>query len=307
MKRHQTSASIRASIRATFQEGVHSPISSAQIFALLYCRLSKGRHRLSARLWSALLPLLFWSLDILLWIPGLETEIYKNDALVAFRFLICAGSLTVLGARMFTVVEAAILCFTLSAYMAAMILSFCFGPIRWRVLHSVGITQLVIASFMFLCWCAKTLRVAVGNECTVSNIAHKIQLGTLSQNSTQDAHFDAMQQVARNALPKDKRKERGTQGGAYWPLDMFSWMKMVAIAINCLDNVMFAAYMPRALLPIFVLLEAFELLALILLTVNETQVEPVLFAELLKISESGNEDFGAPGSYSSISLEDGYI
>lgn len=95
-----------------------------------------------------------------------------------------------------------------------------------------------------------------------------------------------MKQVSKRYRVKDDSAVmRGMCGAGYWRFGWKAYLR-AGFSLSVLISSIFVYIWNEGVAPTFVLLEATELFALFLFILNETQVEPVLFIELLLISEA---------------------
>lgn len=275
-------------LRASASEGtMGEPRENDEVFALLYAQLSKGQHRLSGRLYQEALPLLFGLIDLLLSSGNnLTDQIMRSDALVALRLLVCAGSVVVLGARPLSILESLLLFVCFSVYLAAM------ACISGRhedslFMNAGGLARLALLAAFAPFTVLNVWQAARSTQRKLSNVANRILDGTLSDSPALLAYFNDMKQVAkRHRATDDSTKMRGMSGAGYWSLGWRASVRGVFSFAISISSVFLSSSIDKPILPVFVLLEAFELFSLFLFILNETQVEPVLLIELLNISEA---------------------
>lgn len=88
----------------------------------------------------------------------------------------------------------------------------------------------------------------------------------------------------RHRLTGRSEEMWGMRGGRSWCLGKNTWVRG-EFSLSILISSLFVPYNDRGIVPAFVFLEAVEIIVLFPFILNETQVEPVLFIELLNISE----------------------
>lgn len=256
-------------------------------FARLFEELSQGRHRLSGRLYPNMLPLLIWAIDLVVqWppYPQFEMEVLSSGALTTFRFLMTTSSLIVLGARAFTIIETFVLIFLLSGYISSIVSVHYYVRISHATALAFGRLHIAVIGVAILAGVQQLYQAGRGDGCNVSDIAFKITQGTLDENRRQMRHMAAMrEQVKMSNL--EGEIPRGTTGGSYWKLDAWSSLTIGISAFIFAENIVYSSVIGSELLPLFAILETCELMALVLFLFNDSQVQPVLFLELLKLAQ----------------------
>lgn len=269
------------SIRAQILQTARRPCSPDEIVSKLYMRLSKGRHRRIGRLYSHVYIIFTWIFDVVSFLPSSGVALLTSDAVSAFRLSIAAGSLTVLGARPLTVLEAIILLSALAIY----IFSIAFVP-SLPDSRGVSLTILVLRSALVLSGVVRAFYLAFrqrqGDGTHLSDICLAIAKRTYGPLKPQHARMKHM----RASLWREG-DTRGTHGGRYWPLQGL-WFDVCICALLLISNIGTLGDDLRGQLPAILITEAADFISILLLFLNDTQVEPTLFTELLKIADGGN-------------------
>lgn len=269
-------------LRLQVEQSVGKTCTPNEIFAHLYIRLAKGRHRRLGRLFTHIYIFFTWSLDLLV-LSSIVISLLSSDAVSGIRLLIAVGSLTVLGARPLTILETLCILLTLTAYLLTLSLVPNFVTslvLYWTHMGlrctAVLVGVVVTSFFVYRDWkCGGT---------HISNIANAILKKSIDENVHQTARLARM----RNIL--SSRGDLHRSGNApYWHVGR-SWVYIAVTAIMFATNILNVKESLHEQLPSFLVTEAADFISLVLLFFNDTQVEPTLLLELLMVADSGDPE-----------------
>lgn len=287
--REEVSAELRAS-------GV--PVTPENIFGRLYVSMAKGRQSTINRLLPSINVLSLLLLDLLSF-SNITTGVWTSDAHLAFRLMLASGSLAVLGARSLSVCEmmGAVLCCGL--YVASLVTVGSLNkPVSLREPLLIARGVLLGIDLFFLM--AAAYHLSTGKDEHISSIARRIDTGNFPDRATdsQSERFKKMLLWVKNVRMKDTVcniwRYQGSSHGKlphklssrwwYWRPRTFEtfelFLTIFVLSTNGLsfNNVKDSAY------PIFITLEIAEVVNIFMLLVNDTQVEPQLFLEILDVA-----------------------
>lgn len=260
---------------------ITSASDEMQNFSQIYAHFAKGRHRRISRVYQSLFYLFLFSFDTLVQQDQLDPS---DGGIMALRSVLYSGLFSVWGARPFSLRESLLLvscvifhlCVT-SVFLAGVVGD---GIAVARFAYTVRVLRLAV----FLLFAGVDLfKLCVsfrGDGTHVSEISYAIQKARLRSESRQDCRLRWMVSMCENA----ENSRRGTKAGPYWGLNASSILQICALSFEFLTNGIAWGPSPVSAIPPVLLLEAFELVATVLILVNDTQVEPTLFAHMLKIA-----------------------
>lgn len=269
--------------------GTHPvPHTIHHIFSRLYISLSKGRHRRLQRVFSFLFYLFLFSIDILDTIPTTQLPYEtSSDVIDAFRLTVYWGSTTVLGARPFSFMEAIAAALICILYAISIIL-FAGRP---RVLNGtprivVFVIRVTLASFVVLIDAWDLFQCFRSESNGIASMANAIRKKPHKLNFHQEDRFNQM----RNIMYEETRCTTNSSHCRektlvkYWRVNLFRDV-IVPIMFLATNGLMWGA-IDTEYVPQIVVVETFETFAWIMFVVNESQVEPRLLIELLRVSQS---------------------
>lgn len=258
-----------------------SATSLQDVFSELYVSLSKGRHRRISRIYGGLYVLFIVFLDVSDF--GLGIDLLYSEALLALRVVIYFGSFTVLGARAFTFLENVVVC-GLAVGNAGLLLAFGFGwiSISTRTVLILNIVRMVYSGITIL---SVGFEICVALKCSgndIAQIANVIRTKRFIEGTTQADRFNSMEQMCTS----EPGSTRGKTGGLYWTPSWHQAINIVMLFIISVTNGPTWGGVGFDRVPTIVVIESLEFLSSVLFFVNETQVEPTLFFELMKLSKT---------------------
>lgn len=253
------------------------------VFANSVITLSKGRHTRFGRLYSHIYLAFTVSIDLIVF--AFDTDvILTSDVVIAFRLLIYSGALSVMGAYQF---RRSTYCFIFGPPTLFAVLVITDGIVSapkpsWAHLVPTVLLWISIAWDAFLA--VKSIGPAfTQDESDMFSITDRILKGK-SVTESQQKYMDG---ILKDADIFKTRK------GKYWRISLFTWFKhalhlLVGFAIILYD-------ISPSQRPYVFVLDTFEMLAETLFIINDTQVAPTLFEELLnrvhrQIKASANQD-----------------
>lgn len=252
-------------------------------FSEIYISFSKGRHRKFSRVYYSLYLIFIISIDVMSGLLGVDFS--TSEALLALRVMVYFGSFTVLGARPLIFAETLFI-IVLAALNAGNILVFGFG---WFVVSEkassyvywtlTGIRYITLPTALIV----SLVDIAVGLCCSsthISQIANSIRTGRFSSNKRQVRRFNDMNEKVMS----DEANKQGTKNGPYWRLGALDVIDLLALFFFTFTNGLAWGRVNKNIIPTLVVIETLELVSTALYTINETQVEPALFAKILSLA-----------------------
>lgn len=277
---------LRAEVRDKGPEGIRNEIhgsvdqecTSNEVFAKLYMRLSKGRHRHMATLYFRFFMISTFVIGELSFLQ-IGEAMMSSDTLIAFRIAIAVGSLTVLGARPLSKRELLVLVLALVGYILAIVLCpFYMRSYGFWLAHTIGFFVLT-GCIIFLEICLEFCRYRDGGT-HLADICSDISKRKYRVLAKQDKRMQHMRTVM-----KTEGGLRGTKNGRYWSFDWVSWVYVIVYVISMASNLGVMHDLFPNEKPDFVIIQATDFRSFTLLMINSTQVEPTLMIELLQIAD----------------------
>lgn len=269
-------------------------------FASIYIMFAKGRHRLSSRIYGPCFFVFVLSLDLLG--IGDGVKMIGSDALLALRVLLYFGLFSVWGARPFSTMECILFALLLLVH-GVIITIFSIGIFPndggWLgVLRVVEyIRRGIIITAMLLIFYTFVLNYR-GRGTHISDIASAILKGRLRAGSRQYRRYIMMRELSKS----QDIAHRGTVKGAYWKLSRWDRLEMSVVLFFFITNGMVWGKVDGGYVPALIIVETLELVSMVLFYVNKTQVEPMLFIQLLRISEIPSRRAGSAEPFATSSV-----
>lgn len=207
---------------------------------------------------------------------GLSFE--DSEALTAFRVLIIFGSFTVWGAFPFNTRESIVLLFFSLLYSGSLLVFGCgWVEIPNKAQLALALVRFVLLGFSFLNLVYEGIRAWRSSDESISSVANILLAVSKGGN-----------QKLSDGQRKRLSEMRSTTGppGRYWAMDKKQLFYALSTLYFCLTNGMVWGKDTRHNLPINVIVEPLELISNVLFMVQDTQVEPLLFKELVQANAS---------------------
>lgn len=287
----QTSRSIAKQIRDGLDEEIDGPrtsVSSTLIFARLYERLSKGRHRFVGRLFSNLAKLSLWGLQVVETFEEPYLQMLNSDVLISFYLLLGVGSITVLGAFRPNKVEGIlIICSILLATTVSIVLRATVHDTSPESNYDIAVT-----AFAYLRYVCVLLGVLVAaydlfvsitkREAHISNIVSCI----LHQDRMTKSHVERLEAM-RAAVESGRSEYYETKSNWKWRgnRNFKFWFDVVLFLGTSVEGALYSVLLSTELLPAFFALETSSYMFFLLLLINDNYIENELLFKLVKISE----------------------
>lgn len=275
-------------LRQEIVEQIGRPCSNDEIFATLYLNICKGRNRFVKRMFPNVLLFSMWVLDVAT-LSDAFMVLYTSDAFTAFRLMISVGALSVLGAFRLSIYEGAFLTLGWVAY----IFSFSFLSLREKgstfviAVNVFRSTLMGVASVFLL---AKIAFQGKGEDKHLSSILNSISSGKLSKNRRQSKRLQVMRAwIKRLDSEKNVEEIQTSSFSKYWHPKELCYELIVTVLLLCTNGMSWNLTSHEPLFWLVVVLESSDYLLFVLLFINDSQVEPELFLQLLRISDSGPE------------------
>eukprot|EP00177_Eucheuma_denticulatum_P001743 GFKZ01003132.1.p1 GENE.GFKZ01003132.1~~GFKZ01003132.1.p1 ORF type:complete len:352 (-),score=30.15 GFKZ01003132.1:610-1665(-) len=257
--------------------GVENDVDGA--FVELYSSLSKGRHRSTGRTFRSFYFLFTTALDV---VASLSSEdISTSEAWIALRGVIYSGSFTVLGARKLTFVETGGVAGLAILYGSYIFLTgtglLAVSP---KVQSALSIARLTILGGWTIGVIFQFVIDLRGRGDDLPQIVWSMQKGISQLSSKQALRYERM----KKRVNDKEFAFRGTVRGSYWKLRKADYLEMVALTLLLSLNGISWGRAPASQVAAIALIESFEVVSILLLLMNDTQVEPALFMRLLNTS-----------------------
>lgn len=258
-------------------------------FAQIFDKISKGRHRHVNRIYPHLYVLFTILVDVASYLGNyLSLPILQmSDAFNSIRLLIYLGSFTVLGARPLSCPEVLLLTFII-------LVQACF-----IVLGGIGIIQ-IPNGLRVTCTTLRVITLVIITITTVVKIAraHRSADSEISQvvniilenkgrgEPRQTRRLDFMRQLAES----DEYESKNRTIMSYWRPDIYELIDILSVLLFAFTNGLVWRELSYGALPVLVVMESLEVVSSFLFFINQTQVEPTLFIELLRIAKKHGDD-----------------
>lgn len=287
----QTPRSIAKQIREGLDEEIDGPrasVSNSVIFARLYERLAKGRHRSVGRSFSNMAKLSLWGLQVIESFEEPYLKMLNSDVVISFYLLLGVGSLTVFGAFKPNKAEWVLITFSLLfAISTSLILR---ATIFDTSLDSAYEEALIYTSYLrYSCLILGIFATSYDlyisfseKEAHISNIVSCILLKSRMTNGHTErlGSMRAAVESGRSTYheSKSKWKWRGCRNFRFW-------FDTIVFLCTSIEGALFSVLLSSQLLPAYFALETSSNLFFVLLLVNDNYIENELLFKLVQISE----------------------
>jgi hypothetical protein len=275
-------------------------------FHMAYCKLAKGRQSYVVRWYWLMYYSVFTAMDVLVnatdYVPGMFVSpsawVQTSDAIIAFRLLIYVGSFAILGAYPVTdSIGTSAWIITENVCIAGLAFMYCtslfvFGkgwcvipePVRRGLVYLRGFL-FVLTVILAVVWCYSSIK---GTTSHVADVANALLEGKEPKDMTegQRERFKYMggEEVTQERFRLPIRR-LGTAAGSVAPTGPGEWFSaLVWLFLYATNGMAWGAYnrdgSQTKEFASTVLLEPLELISVLLIAINSTQVEPELFRVL---------------------------
>lgn len=294
---------IRREVISTFPS---HECTNDQVLAKLYVLMSKGRHRAANRLYSYLLFWTFWIIDILLSLGQVHIiTVMDSDALIVLRLMLSLGSLQVIGSvnsRRNIVVVSIV---TIAAiYGGTFFLHDISTPhnnehpwsldtplIVYKIVVYIRIIMVGGGILISIYSCIKDCR-GTGNH--ISNIVYRIEEigeGKPVLESHNLRFLKTRKKIQENYTKNFEMSSNLIVATSfYFSPSLKTYVEVVVSCALFISNPFLLSGWCDGRLPKIAIVEAFEFIGMWLLLVNDTMIEPALFATLIDIADTEDDE-----------------
>ncbi|PXF42914.1 hypothetical protein BWQ96_07361 [Gracilariopsis chorda] len=242
--------------------------SFEKVFAHSVVSLSKGRHTPYGRLYHTAYRLFMLSIDMVIVVLGVD--VLTSEAVIALRLLIYSGSLSVLGAQRFTTGTYFWL-FWPPALFASLVIADGFVP-KWKPSWSYLVPTVLIAISI-------SVDLLFGARATAFALKqHDVDMFSITNRILNGENLTKNQQDHINCILENPKCLK-TKNNKYWRFSyetVFGYIMLILVAFSIL-----LYDISPTQRPFFFVIDTFEILADTLFILNDAQVAPTLFEELV--------------------------